>query len=85
MVMSAAKEHPDKFQIFVNGQHTTWDKKKITYTEVVNLAFPSRGENEMFTVTYDHGPRNSKGTLVEGQEVEVTNGMRFVIDRTGKS
>lgn len=83
--MSAAKEHPDKFQIFVNGQHKSWDKKTINYTEVVNLAFPSRNANELFTVMYTHGPNNSKGTLVDGQEVDVNNGMRFDVHQTGKS
>ena len=83
--MSIAKEHTDEFQIFVNGQHRSWNKKTITYTEVVNLAFPSHGGNEMFTVMYTHGPHNSKGTLVDGQEVEVDNGMRFDVHRTDKS
>ena len=83
--MNDAKEHPDKFQIFVNGQHKTWGGKTITYTEVVNLAFPSHGADEMFAVMYTHGQNNSKGTLVDGQEVNVTNGMRSDVHRSNKS
>ncbi|CUR51347.1 conserved protein of unknown function [Nitrosotalea devaniterrae] len=83
--MSAAKEHDHKFQIFVNGQHKTWEKETISYTEVVNLAFPSHGADEMFAVMYTHGPGNSKGTLVDGQDANVINGMRFDVHRSNKS
>lgn len=83
--MNDAKEQHDKSQIFVNGEHTTWEKKTISYAEVVNLAFPSHGADEMFAVMYTHGPNNSKGTLVDGQETNITNGMRFDVHRSNKS
>lgn len=75
------------FEIFVNGQRKEWTKERISYDEVVDLAFPPPHKpTEVFTVQYSHGPKeNPHGTLVKGQSAEVKSGMRFDVDRTDRS
>jgi hypothetical protein len=75
------------FEIVVNGQRKEWGKERITYEEVVDLAFPPPHKpTEVFTVQYNHGPKaNPQGTLVQGQSAEVKSGMRFDVTRTDKS
>lgn len=75
-----------EYQIFVNAQKKEWSSDTITYSQVVDLAFPSQTDTQMFTVQYSRGPNdNRQGTLVEGQSVEVKNGMAFDVTRTDKS
>ena len=77
------------YSIIVNGQQKTWDKKEISFDEVVNLAYnghPPTGQDVMFTVTYVKGDdKKPKGTLLEGQSVRVKNGMIFDVTATNKS
>ncbi len=76
-----------KFEIIVNGRPRHWEKETISYTEVVDIAFPPPHKpTEIFTVQYSHGPpKNPQGTLVEGQTVTVKSGMIFDVTRTDKS
>jgi hypothetical protein len=80
-------EDSKKFEIIVNGKRKTWEKSTISYSEVVDLAFPPpHKDTEFFTVQYSHGPEvNRQGTLVEGQTVKVKSGMIFDVTRTDKS
>lgn len=75
------------FNIFVNARRHSWEEHTINYSQIVDLAFPPPcGPNEIFTVQYSRGPKeNREGTLVEGQKVEVKNGMVFDVTRTDKS
>lgn len=75
------------FNIFVNARRHSWEDNVINYSQVVDLVFPPpHGPNEIFTVQYSRGPKeNREGTLVEGQEVEIKNGMVFDVTRTDKS
>lgn len=77
----------DKFEIIVNGSKKKWNEDKITYTQVVQLAFPgSYPPTIIFTVQYSKGPKeNPQGTLVEGKSVFVKSGMVFDVTRTDKS
>lgn len=84
------KEHGDeqrRFEIIVNARPKPWHEETISYSQVVDLAFPPpHKDTEIFTVQYSHGPReNPQGTLVEGQKVKVKSGMRFDVTRTDKS
>ena len=73
-------------EIIVNAQKRTWDKKEISYSEVVDLAFPGHSPSDMFTVQYSKGPHeNPQGTLAPGQSVQVKSGMVFVVTQTIKS
>lgn len=80
-------EHHTRSQIIVNARPKPWHKETISYSEVVDLAFPPpHKETEIFTVQYSRGPKeNPTGTLVEGQSVKVKSGMVFDVTRTDKS
>jgi len=74
--------------IIVNTREKRWDKKEISFEEVVKLAFGSYSEdpNVVYTVTYSKGPeRHREGTLVKGKSVKVKCGMIFNVTQTNKS
>jgi hypothetical protein len=80
-------EEHKRFEIIVNGQRKPWDEETISYSQVVNLAFPPpHSSTEFFTVQYSRGPKeNPQGTLVDGQSVKVKSGMVFDVTRTDRS
>ncbi|MDR0683010.1 MAG: multiubiquitin domain-containing protein [Dysgonamonadaceae bacterium] len=82
-----SKEKPLRFMLYVNGREKEWQKRKITYEEVVKFAFPNVFlETSAFTVEYSGGPKqNPKGTMSKGDVVFITNKMNFNVDETGRS
>jgi hypothetical protein len=79
---------PRKYTIIVNGQKKTVTTKKVSFSEIVKLAFPTppEGANILYTVSYEDGPRiNPQGSLKEGQSVFVKNWMIFNVTATDKS
>lgn len=71
--------------IIVNARPKKFDGDRITYSEVVQLAFTgSVDPNIVYTVTYV-GPQIPDGTLVEGQSVVIRNGMKFDVNKTNRS
>jgi hypothetical protein len=80
--------HDRTVTIIVNTREKTWAKKKISFAEVIALAFdpPPSGGNWSFTVAYRRGQGNKpEGSLVEGQSVQVKGGMIFNATATDKS
>jgi hypothetical protein len=79
---------PKVYKIIVNGRQKEVSTKKLTFDQVVALAFnpvPS-GPNVQFTVTYRKGPRkNPDGSMTEGETVRVKDGMIFDVTETNKS
>jgi predicted small metal-binding protein len=76
------------FEIVVNAQKKEVVETKLSFDQVVELAFPVKpvGQNIMFTVTYRKGPKqNPKGSLLEGQTVQIKNGMIFDVTPTDRS
>lgn len=74
--------------IIVNGSPKEWGRAKITFDEVVILAFGaiSHDPNVVYTVTYRKGPReNPQGVMVKGDVVCVTSKMEFNVAHTSKS
>lgn len=74
--------------IVVNTREKRWDKKEISFEEVVVLAFGSYSNdpNVVYTVTYSKGPRHHReGSLVKGKSVEVKCEMVFNVTQTNKS
>jgi hypothetical protein len=70
-------------EIFVNTKPHRWERPKISYEEVVKLAFPDSGEiryNVMWTK-----PDGQEGALRAGQSVSVVNEMTFDVRNTDKS
>jgi hypothetical protein len=79
---------PRKYIIIVRGQKKTVSTKKVSFNEIVKLAFPTppEGANILYTVSYEDGPRiNPQGSLKEGQSVFVKNWMIFNVTATDKS
>ena len=82
------KEHDKEVTIIVNTREKTWNKKEISYEEVIVLAFGSysNDENVVYTVTYSKGPdSHHEGSLVKGCSVKVKDGMIFNVTQTNKS
>lgn len=76
-----------EFKIIVNTREKVWTEKKITYEQVVTLAFGSYSsdENVVYTVTYAKGEEKHEGTMVKGQSVPIKDGMIFNVTQTNKS
>ncbi|AJY76280.1 multiubiquitin domain-containing protein [Paenibacillus beijingensis] len=81
------QEKDKNVQIFVNARPKTVEKKKLSYREVVELAFGSFDPNPsvVYTVTYSKGINDAKGSLVDGKDVMVHIGMVFHVTKTDKS
>lgn len=82
-----SKQKPVHFQFFVNGREKTWQKGKISYDEIVLLAFPNANyESSAYTVMYSNGPKqNPKASMVKGDIVFVTDKMNFNVTETNRS
>lgn len=82
-------EKPVQVVLIVNGREKPWDKKVITFEEVVTLAFGTYTDNggrTVYTVTYKRGPnQNPEGTMVAKDSVRVKNKMIFNATPTDKS
>lgn len=85
--MQNESQQPSQWIIIVNAQKHPWDKERISYSDVVKLAFPDHHKDDtMFTVQYSHGPeQNPQGTLVDGKDAYVKMDMIFDVTRTDKS
>jgi hypothetical protein len=72
--------------IVVNGRQREVSGQKISYTQVVQLAFPDdQASDEIaYTVAYA-SPHGKDGTLVNGQEVHIKEGMIFNVSKTNRS
>ena len=83
-----SKEKNSKITLIVNGRPKPWAEKKITFEQVVVLAFGTYDPNpaRVYTVTYDRGPRqNPEGSMVKGDVVFVKDKMIFNVTATDKS
>lgn len=85
--MSNDNSHPGKdktYSIVVNAVLETWSDHRISYEQVVQLAFPGSGGDVLFGVMYanEHG---HDGSLAPGQNTEVKDGMVFNVVKTNRS
>lgn len=74
--------------ILVSGTPHKWEKGKISFREVIELAYGSYDENPnvTYTVTYEDGPKqNPEGSMIKGAVVFVKNKMIFNATATDKS
>jgi len=74
--------------IIVDGTPHEVEKDKLSYAEVVTIAYPDYPQHPEITysVTYKKGPNsNHEGTLAQGGFVMVKEGMVFNVSRTGQS
>jgi hypothetical protein len=72
------------FHIKINGSEFEVPGPKISYRELVNLAFPGEPGEIIYLVQYvsPHGP---DGQLQDGESVELVNGMKFDVERSHRS
>ena len=73
-------------EIFVNTNPFRWERPKITYEEVVKLAYPDgpHGGDVRYNVLWTK-PDGQEGALRPGQHVSVVNEMTFDVRNTDKS
>jgi hypothetical protein len=80
---------PKTVTIVVDGTpHEVPKKERITYAEVVTLAYPDYAQHPEITysVTYSRGHNDKPdGILPPGGSVKVKDGMAFNVNRTGQS
>ena len=77
---------PRECTIYVNTKAFEWEKRTISYEEVIRLAFGNINASTSYTITYSKGysPKED-GFLVEGQIVDVKHKMQFDVTATTKS
>ena len=84
----SAHPHKVEYVIIVNARRKTVSGKKISFEQVVKLAFPdgSPSDQTVYTVAYSNGPpRNPEGKMVAGQKVLIRDGMVFDVTETSRS
>lgn len=74
--------------LIVNSRNKSWSEPKISFEQVVVLAFGSYNDHpdKVYTVTYKRGPEpKPEGTMVKGDVVRVKNKMIFNVTEADKS
>jgi Multiubiquitin len=73
-------------KIIVNGREKTVKSKRISYAELVVVAFGASQPDTIYTINYKHGPpSNPEGHMVGGDVVKLQCGMVFNVTDSGKS
>jgi hypothetical protein len=82
----AAPGQTKTYSIIVNGRPREVSDHKLTYLQVVQLAYPGEVPTEtiVFTVTYSN-PHGRDGSLTDGESVVVKDGMIFNVRKTDRS
>lgn len=73
-----------KFHIVINTRAFEVEGPKITYREIVNLAFPA-DSGEIIYLIHFSAPPHSEGTVKDGHSVKLVNGMVFDVSPTNRS
>ncbi|MEO7465562.1 MAG: multiubiquitin domain-containing protein [Sphingobium limneticum] len=74
--------------VVVNGRQQHLAMAEVSFEDLVALAYPDRPPrlNEMFTVTYRHGPADRpEGSLAPTQTMRSTSGASYNVTATDKS
>ena len=82
------EERHKGFDIVVNAKQHHVDKKRVSFEQIVKMAFPKppNVQNVLFTVTYYNGPKaNPEGILTAGHTVKIKNKMVFNVKATDRS
>ena len=80
--------HEKSVTIYVNGRPHKWEKPRISFEEVIALAFGNydAAPHIAYTVSYFDGPRDFKeGKLTKGHSIPVKDGEKINADRTDRS
>jgi hypothetical protein len=77
---------PKTFEIKVNSRPKTVSEKKQSYRDIARLAYPDADFDKfLYTIVYLKGEGGKEGDLVEGETVNVKDGMVFNVRRSDKS
>jgi hypothetical protein len=77
--------------IAVNGREETVTKERLTYEEIVAMAYPNPDfQGNTYKVTYFRNPEKPgqkphEGTLTKGESIEPKDGMVFTVIRAVRS
>ncbi len=77
-----------EFNIIVNGDPHVWSQKKISFVDVVKLAFNIYEDhpNVVYSVTYKRGDDSKpEGSMVKGDTIVVKDKMLFHVSKSGES
>jgi hypothetical protein len=77
-----------EWKIVVNGQQKTVIKRRLTFGEVLEIAFPKPrpAPDKEYKITYKHAASNPHvGSLHPGEVVKIKNGTDFDVKDTTKS
>lgn len=87
MENEVADKAKDKlFTLIVNGRERIVSEKKQSYRDIARLAYPDADFDKfLFTITYFKGEDGKEGDLVEGEKINVKDGMVFNVRRSDRS
>ena len=78
--------HHREFSIIVNGQKKTVKTRRVSYEQVVKLAFDPVPQNMIIKVNYFNAAHDKEGVLKPGQKVRIKpEGTVFCVTETGES
>ena len=78
------ESHTKEFEIFVNTRPFKVSGPAISFLDLLKLAKVDSSQNpNLYEVEWVHG--NQAGTLVNGQSVDLENGMRFDVGKSNRS
>lgn len=83
-----SKEVAKKVTLIVNGSPKNWEKKQISFRDVIILAYGTYVDSPtmVYTVGYEDGPKqNPEGSMQKDEKVFVKNKMIFHATATDKS
>ncbi len=72
--------------ILVNAREKAIPHRKLSYEQIVVIAYGPTYDSDCVTITYFRGPKkNPEGSLSVGQFVNLKNGMSFTAARTNRA
>ncbi|GAB1342132.1 multiubiquitin domain-containing protein [Gemmatimonas sp.] len=83
-----ARKPPTEFNIVINGRHRTVTDPRVTFEQIVQLAFPDQPAepNAVYSMTYRHAASAPHaGEVAAGGSVQVKNGTVFNVTKTIQS
>ena len=83
-----SRKHEQTITIIVNGQPKPYNEDKVSYEQIVRIAFPNPapGTERGYTVSYTDGPhQNVEGVMSLHSVVFVKHNMKFNVTPTHKS
>lgn len=80
-------EPENEITIIINGRPKVVQEKKLSFIEIIKLAFGSYLENDrtVYTMTYKKAVDKHQGSLVLGEELKIKTGVIINVTSTDKS